>query len=212
MTVPFRAAFAAIAVSASVAAAQPFLEFTVMTEGEMFGLRHEACASFVVDASDPAQTIIPSTLAGHSPSFESGPVVAPLNFSSSQFGLDGGELTIQYSGASPGSSTSVFMRLQGGPPTDPDGSIPDDPAAYSTWSQGTCTANSLGVNLFIIWNTVGGFDLGDDGRFFVSVREVPDPNPPMPDGCSEADLAEPYGVLDFSDVVAFLSAFSVGCP
>ncbi len=111
-----------------------------------------------------------------------------------------------------GAAIAALVPAAGGPPTDPDGSIPDDPAAYSTWSQGTCTANSLGVNLFIIWNTVGGFDLGDDGRFFVSVREVPDPNPPMPDGCSEADLAEPYGVLDFSDVVAFLSAFSVGCP
>ncbi|MFI4898698.1 MAG: M12 family metallo-peptidase [Phycisphaerales bacterium JB059] len=30
--------------------------------------------------------------------------------------------------------------------------------------------------------------------------------------CSEADLAEPFGVLDFSDVTAFLSAFSAGAP
>ncbi|MFI4897352.1 MAG: GC-type dockerin domain-anchored protein [Phycisphaerales bacterium JB059] len=29
---------------------------------------------------------------------------------------------------------------------------------------------------------------------------------------SEADLAEPFGTFDFSDVVAFLSAFDAGCP
>ncbi|MFI4898668.1 MAG: GC-type dockerin domain-anchored protein [Phycisphaerales bacterium JB059] len=29
-------------------------------------------------------------------------------------------------------------------------------------------------------------------------------------GCNEADVAEPFGVLDFSDVTSFLSAFSLG--
>ncbi len=31
-------------------------------------------------------------------------------------------------------------------------------------------------------------------------------------GEPEADLAEPFGVFDFSDVVAFLGAFGAGCP
>ena len=31
-------------------------------------------------------------------------------------------------------------------------------------------------------------------------------------GCNEADLAEPFGSLDFSDVVAFLSAFGIMAP
>ncbi len=31
-------------------------------------------------------------------------------------------------------------------------------------------------------------------------------------GGSEADLAEPFGSFDFSDVVAFLGAFGAGCP
>ena len=31
-------------------------------------------------------------------------------------------------------------------------------------------------------------------------------------GCSGADLAEPFGVLDFSDVVAFLTAFGANEP
>ena len=30
---------------------------------------------------------------------------------------------------------------------------------------------------------------------------------PAPAGCNEADLAEPFDALDFSDVVAFLTAF-----
>jgi hypothetical protein len=29
---------------------------------------------------------------------------------------------------------------------------------------------------------------------------------------SGADLAEPIGTFDFSDVVAFLGAFAAGCP
>eukprot|EP00913_Durusdinium_trenchii_P006083 g5695.t1 len=31
-------------------------------------------------------------------------------------------------------------------------------------------------------------------------------------GCSDADLAPPFGVLDFSDVLSFLTAFGAGCP
>ena len=38
-----------------------------------------------------------------------------------------------------------------------------------------------------------------------------DPTEPMA-GCNAADLAMPFGVLDFSDVVAFLGAFGAGCP
>ncbi|MFI4897493.1 MAG: hypothetical protein ACIARR_06675, partial [Phycisphaerales bacterium JB059] len=34
-----------------------------------------------------------------------------------------------------------------------------------------------------------------------------DPTVPSSGGCNDADLAEPYGVLDFSDVIAFLGAF-----
>ena len=29
---------------------------------------------------------------------------------------------------------------------------------------------------------------------------------------AEADLAEPFGQFDFSDVTAFLAAFGAGCP
>ncbi len=34
----------------------------------------------------------------------------------------------------------------------------------------------------------------------------------VPQNCNEADLAEPFGTLDFSDVTAFLSAFNAGSP
>ena len=46
------------------------------------------------------------------------------------------------------------------------------------------------------------FDLQVDN---VSVRSVPA-------GCNEADLAEPFGALDFSDVVAFLGLFGAMDP
>ena len=31
-------------------------------------------------------------------------------------------------------------------------------------------------------------------------------------GCNEADLSEPFGVLDFTDVIAFLGAFGAMDP
>ncbi|MEZ6242607.1 MAG: hypothetical protein R3B57_06135 [Phycisphaerales bacterium] len=43
------------------------------------------------------------------------------------------------------------------------------------------------------------------------VSESSPPAPPA-DGCGAVDLAPPYGVLDFSDVLAFLIAFGAGCP
>ncbi len=39
----------------------------------------------------------------------------------------------------------------------------------------------------------------------------PDTGVSLP-GCSVADIAEPYNVLDFSDVIGFLGAFGAGCP
>ena len=39
----------------------------------------------------------------------------------------------------------------------------------------------------------------------------PDTGVSLP-GCSVADIAEPYDVLDFSDVIGFLGAFGAGCP
>ncbi len=43
-----------------------------------------------------------------------------------------------------------------------------------------------------------------DGESRVELRILP--------GCSLADLAEPFGSHDFSDVIAFLGAFAAGCP
>ena len=39
----------------------------------------------------------------------------------------------------------------------------------------------------------------------------PDTGATLP-GCNLADVAEPYTVLDFSDVIGFLTAFGAGCP
>ncbi|GAB4385753.1 MAG: hypothetical protein Kow0022_12830 [Phycisphaerales bacterium] len=53
------------------------------------------------------------------------------------------------------------------------------------------------------------FDLAPGALFWDNISVTED-NTPGP--CSVADLAEPYGVLDFFDVQAFLQAFSAGCP
>ena len=54
------------------------------------------------------------------------------------------------------------------------------------------------------------FDLAPGALFWDNISVTEEDAPPGP--CSVADLVEPYGVLDFFDVQAFLQAFSAGCP
>ncbi len=62
---------------------------------------------------------------------------------------------------------------------------------------------------FALSGSIGQFDAGPtiNGRYGVEggYWSVPMAGPSV--GCNEADLAEPFGTLDFSDVIAFLSAF-----
>ena len=67
---------------------------------------------------------------------------------------------------------------------------------------------------YTLSGSIGQFDAGPtvNGTFGVEggYWAVPMASPMM--GCNAADIAMPYGVLDFSDVVAFLSAFGVMDP
>ncbi len=54
------------------------------------------------------------------------------------------------------------------------------------------------------------WDLATGAIFWDNVSLTVGDAEPQP--CNPADLAEPFGVLDFSDVIAFLSAFGSGCP
>lgn len=47
------------------------------------------------------------------------------------------------------------------------------------------------------------------GALTYTVRLLPEPEP---EGCSEADLAPPFGVVDFDDILAFIQAFQHACP
>ncbi len=197
-------ALAAIALSASAASAQPFLEFSFSGSGETFsGDLAQVSASFVIDAADPAQDVIASTIElmafSNSP-FSPAPDAPPnASFSISS----NGSLTLVCTGPVAGANTFIqlFMPGPSGAVDDPDGSIPDDPGAYTGWGAASVTAFSAAGSVSPSWNETSGFSDSCDSIAF-SVREVADPNPPMPEGCSEADLAEPFGVLDFSDVLA----------
>jgi hypothetical protein len=50
---------------------------------------------------------------------------------------------------------------------------------------------------------------GEDGRYSIGLVGVVG-IPVNELGCNEADIAEPYGVLDFSDVLVFLSQYGAG--
>jgi len=55
-----------------------------------------------------------------------------------------------------------------------------------------------------LWNPIDAFT----GALAYTVRTLPAPEP---ERCTEADLAPPFGVLDFDDVLAFIDAFSAAC-
>jgi len=80
--------------------------------------------------------------------------------------------------------------------------LPDAPASYDAPSAGG------GLQFIGVGGIAQVFDDGDFGfRYRVTETGAPTPKP-----CSEVDLAEPFGVLDFDDVLAFLIAFAPGCP
>ena len=80
--------------------------------------------------------------------------------------------------------------------------LPDDVASYHSTFAGGSVQFVGEAGLGQVYND------GDLG-FRFRVREV---GAPEPKPCSEVDLAEPFGVLNFDDVLAFLVRFGAGCP
>ena len=67
-----------------------------------------------------------------------------------------------------------------------------------------------GRSVYVQWVVDDPAGAGGEARSRVA-RLTLFSNHGAPADCA-ADLAEPFDVLDFSDVVAFLTAFSAGCP
>ncbi len=71
---------------------------------------------------------------------------------------------------------------------------------------GTAPANAMDAQvtlLLIQWDLAPGAIFWDDMSLEAGAGE--------PQPCNPADLAEPFGVLNFSDVIAFLGFFGAGC-
>ena len=115
--------------------------------------------------------------------------------------------TVQVSGASPTGSVNVTFIVNPGSGFTPGlTSPPDAPEDYLGTSV-SVTFSGPGAQAAPAWFNSLGFI---DGAVTLRARAF-DP-PPAPEGCSVADLAPPFGQLDFSDVVAYLTAFGAGCP
>lgn len=83
-------------------------------------------------------------------------------------------------------------------------SLPDIPSAFKHSGDGPMSyVHRSGTT----WDPDDGYA---NGAFVYWVALVEDPGAPKP--CSVADLAEPFGLLDFADVLAYLSAYGAGCP
>ncbi|MFI4897920.1 MAG: hypothetical protein ACIARR_08850 [Phycisphaerales bacterium JB059] len=86
--------------------------------------------------------------------------------------------------------------------------LPDRPEDYFVAENGLVQlqyAEEQGAIAAIGWGQSAGFFGGD---FTVSVRRVS----PEEAGVCVADLAEPYGQLDFDDILAFITSYAAGCP
>ncbi|MFI4898748.1 MAG: hypothetical protein ACIARR_13105 [Phycisphaerales bacterium JB059] len=57
------------------------------------------------------------------------------------------------------------------------------------------------------WSPTNQYGPGETVAYMVGFAEAPEPAP-----CSEVDLAAPFGLLNFTDIIAFLTAFGAGCP
>jgi hypothetical protein len=76
---------------------------------------------------------------------------------------------------------------------------------FSLTADAPANATDARVTLLLIqWDLASGAIFWDN----ISLEE----GEAAPQPCNAADLAEPYGVLDFSDVLAFLGLFGSGCP
>ncbi len=200
----------------STASAQPFLEFTFTSSGDQNTNRYYSVARFVVDASDPAQTIIPTTQTGILSlppvgNLDQLVVAEPLPVTIHDFRvLQNGNLVIDYSiNPTPGFFDAKITLNAGGPIPDPDGSFPDDPAAYTGWTDAESDADIPGMSFAGFWTSASGNFLGNC-IFSLTVREVPDPNPDTAPECL-ADINND-GVIDFFDISAYLQLYSNGCP
>ncbi len=92
-------------------------------------------------------------------------------------------------------------------------SLPDAPADYAFDGtdndevSATYMRVSTAESVEAVWNPDDLYERGETVAYMVRQASPRDPEP-----CSAVDLATPFGVLNFSDVLAFLAAFGAGCP
>ncbi len=110
-----------------------------------------------------------------------------------------------------GATVTLTVIAPAGPFSPAMLSLPDAPAAYLVAdpldyrvSAGLLTG---GTGVFASVQRINASVVAIGGVSY-NVRLV---DPPQ-EACSAADLAPPFGVLDFSDVFDFLVAFGTGCP
>ncbi len=201
---------AVVACCSTVVLAQPYLELKFMTNVNDSS-DHIAIVSFVMDASDPMQRII----AGTEQIDTLGPAQDELVQESSHVEFSTiivgtGSMLLSYGARTDVSNVShvVDLLFQGAIAPDPDGSIPDDPAAYTNWTQSNGVIGTQSGSYPVSWADGMGFtEGGNDARYHLFVREVAEPK--VEPTCA-GDLNRD-GNLNFLDVSRFLELYSMGC-
>lgn len=217
---------AAFASAPALAGEGPYIELTVSAEQTMNTPSSRALARWVFDASAPpvssdaTRIVFEPVSCDLTISSASSPLTVPSQTVTSDDPIASftAKLTVfrltqnyrlEIEAVDAAINQSIEVNIDALPAFGPSiTSLPDDPADYRPLDTMDASYSDGGVlDDFMAWNHELGFV---NGRMFYRALEV-EPGTPTP-GCNEADLAPPFGTLDFSDVIAYLTAFGAGCP
>lgn len=114
-------------------------------------------------------------------------------------------LQINRTDGGPAVSTSLIIAQPAGGFSASMTTLPD--SGYGPHANVSCYVTAQGTLYQALWNAASSSFTA--GAIQYTTGGV---SAPAPRACSPADLAAPFGQLNFFDVSAFLSAFNAGCP
>lgn len=217
-----RSAVIACAFLAQVASAQvgTLIEFRIVGEGEGVDGYGRVDATFLFDTGKAIENNAVKAVDGVA-AFSMDQTPGPFDLSGGVYKQDEGALAlIELNPEQEGYSLTMIGRAP-----DPHVSLklgvvhangfpaslvtlPESPEAYFVAPGGSVQlqyAEEQGSLASIGWGEAVGYF---GGKFTITIRQVE----PSPADLCDADLAEPFGVLNFNDVMAYLAAFGAGCP
>ncbi len=164
------------------------------------------------DAYDASMSVEFADFYAHSPGYAEQIMLRKASAASLRYSTQDREIVVRIE--APGCSLELEIESPVGPFHPSMTALPSNPTAYlfdgfdtehvhATFTKAIDEQTQLEGEAQ--WNPIDAFT----GAITYTIRALPAPEPQP---CTEADLAPPFGVLDFDDVLAFLDSFNAGCP